>query len=164
MNESLKQTLSTVSFKEAAIETLGETPQFRPRNQDQVTYFQRKAREIKRFGADPILAIHEVAISLERFVWSIATFPELVVSCGMPQLIEKALSAVGSDTLLMSYDTTFNLGDFYLSALVMKLEVFQEKPTIPIAFLIHTRKYQKMHESFFSNLSENGFSQMRVLL
>ena len=38
---------------------------------------------------------------------------------------------------LLSYDTTFQLGDFYVSTLAFWHTLFKEAPVIPVAFLIH---------------------------
>ena len=55
---------------------------------------------------------------------------------------------------LPGYDTTFKLGDFYVSILVFRHAVFNEIPVTPVAFLTHDRKFQKVHERFFGQLVE----------
>jgi hypothetical protein len=40
------------------------------------------------------------------------------------------------------YDTTFYLGDVYVSTMAMQHPMFEEKPVIPIAFMCNERKYQ----------------------
>jgi len=40
---------------------------------------------------------------------------------------------------LISYDTTFDLGDFFVSVLVFKHVLFQDGNTIPAAFIYDTR-------------------------
>ena len=49
---------------------------------------------------------------------------------------------------LLGYDTTFKHGDFYVSVLVFRHAMFNESPVIPVAFPIHDRKFQKVHERF----------------
>jgi len=44
-------------------------------------------------------------------------------------------------TELLSYDTTFQLGDFYVSVLCFRHTLFKEAPVIPAAFLVHERKF-----------------------
>ena len=46
----------------------------------------------------------------------------------------------------LTYDTTFKLGDFYVSILLFKHALFAEAPAIPAAFLMHERKFQASHE------------------
>ena len=48
-----------------------------------------------------------------------------------------------------NYDTTFQLGDFYVSPLIFRHTIFEEKPCIPAMFLIHERKYTETHQEMF---------------
>ena len=52
-------------------------------------------------------------------------------------------------TQLLSYDTTFLLGDFYVPSLVFRHTVFKQRPCIPAMFLIHERKYTETHLAMF---------------
>ena len=60
-----------------------------------------------------------------------------------------------SEQLYLSYDTTFNLGDFYVSVIVFKHILFKETPLIPLAFVIHDRKFSSVHEIFFNFLKNS---------
>jgi hypothetical protein len=51
--------------------------------------------------------------------------------------------------IFFSYDTTFNLGDFYLSILVVQMSCFKEKPCVPVAFVLHDRKFENVHKHLF---------------
>ena len=51
-------------------------------------------------------------------------------------------------TQQLSYDTTFNLGYFYVSVLFRETE-FLSKPVIPLAYLIHERKRYATNDVFF---------------
>ena len=50
---------------------------------------------------------------------------------------------------LLSYDTTFQLGDFYVSTFCFRHTLFKEAPVIPAAFLIHERKFEAHHTELF---------------
>ena len=50
---------------------------------------------------------------------------------------------------LLSYDTTFLLGDFYVSPLVFRHTIFRENPCIPVMFLLHERKFKETHQEMF---------------
>ena len=54
---------------------------------------------------------------------------------------------------LLSYDTTFQLRNFYLSILLYKSMIFQEELCIPALFLMHERKFTSIHATFFSELN-----------
>ena len=57
---------------------------------------------------------------------------------------------------LLSYDTTFQLGDFYVSSLLFRHTIFKESPVIPALFLIHERNF-KVPMKFFSVLQKKRF-------
>lgn len=50
---------------------------------------------------------------------------------------------------LISYDTTFLLGDFYVSPLIIKQTIFEQKPCIPVMFMLHERKLTTTHLEMF---------------
>jgi len=50
---------------------------------------------------------------------------------------------------MLSYDTTFQLGDFYVSPLLFRHTLFVESPVVPALFLIHERKFETAHEQLF---------------
>ena len=55
---------------------------------------------------------------------------------------------------VLCYETTFELGDFYVSPLVFRHTIFDQKPIIPVAFLIHDRKFPDAHEMFLKILKD----------
>ncbi|KAK3108536.1 hypothetical protein FSP39_010086 [Pinctada imbricata] len=59
-----------------------------------------------------------------------------------------------SSPVCLVYDTTFNLGDFYVSPLVFRHVLFEQGPLIPLAFLIHERKQQKCHNRLFEFIAD----------
>ena len=58
--------------------------------------------------------------------------------------MDRLLSFV--DGQLLSYDTTFQLGDFYVSPLLFRNVLFSKSPVMPAAFLVHERKLKHCHE------------------
>ena len=78
--------------------------------------------------------------------------------CGLEQLIQQlnTLCDIKSSVQqqLLSYDTTFQLGDFYVSPLLFRHVMFSTSPVIPALFLIHERKFYKVHAEFMQTLAE----------
>jgi len=66
-------------------------------------------------------------------------------------MLDKCKNAI----LLMTYDTTFNLGDFYVTTLVVQMTSFTERPIMPVAFMLHERKFQKFHVQFCEGIAEH---------
>ena len=118
-----------------------------------------KVRNIKmtinkqnRISHDALYNIHEIAYDLPDFVWTIQTYPDVIVVCGMKDIMDqmdRILQIESQSKQLFSYDTTFNIGDFFVSPLLFRHTIFKESPVIPGLFLIHERKLQKKHEILF---------------
>lgn len=126
--------------------------QFQPRNRKQLQYYKESNLRISK---DSLLALHELACMVAGFVWTITTFPDLVVVCCLPQLLDFVVRLCQSKPVLLSYDTTFNMGDFYLSILCVRMECFTSRPCIPLAFMLHDRKFQWMHDHFFTHVQKH---------
>ena len=67
-----------------------------------------------------MLNAHEHAYELTDFVHYFATVPYLVVGIGMKKLFQELelLLQTRDKTELLSYDTTFQLGPYYVSVLL----------------------------------------------
>ena len=94
----------------------------------------------------------ELAYHISDFVWQIDIYPNLVAVIGNKKVMEelkKLLKVKSNNPVVLGYDTTFNLGDYYVSPLVFRHLLFNSEPVIPVAFVIHERKFEKVHERFF---------------
>ena len=113
---------------------------------------KHKSNEQKRLSQDSLFNLHEIAYDLPQFVWFIQTYPDLLCICGIQEILDqldRILLIDSSFPQLLSYDTTFKLGDFYVSTLLFRHVIFKESPVIPALFLIHERRFQSTHEIFF---------------
>ena len=91
----------------------------------------------------------------EGFIHFIATYPDLVCIAGLEEMLghlNTVLENVPKVDQLLSYDTTFSMGDFYVSALLFKYGIFENSPVVPALFLIHERKFQSHHQHLFEIL------------
>ena len=63
-------------------------------------------------------------------------------------------SDMNEDWVSLQCDTTYEMGDFYVTTLSFTHKFFttenNTRPNIPLAFLMHDRKYQHVHESFLN--------------
>jgi len=55
----------------------------------------------------------------------------------------------GKESATVYYDTTFTMGDFYVSALLYRHTVFVGSPVMPLLMLIHERRTTESHELLF---------------
>ncbi len=128
----------------------------KPRNTKQISNMQQSERQKSRLSHDALYNLHELAYDISPFVISIKTFPDVLIVCGHSSLSEElnSLLQVESESpQLLSYDTTFQLGDFYLSAFLFRHTIFSSSPVIPCLFLLHERKFQSCHEELMREIA-----------
>lgn len=126
-------------------------PVYTPRNLKQLRNLRHKNLEQMRISNDTLYNIHEIAYDLPDFIWKIVTFPDLVCICGLKEILTEfdRVLHLQSNCQLLSYDTTFQLGDFYVSPLIFRHSLFEENPCIPAMFTIHERKYTETHQEMW---------------
>ena len=91
-------------------------------------------------------------MDLPNFVHKIITHPDLLCVFGQRDILNEmdiVLQLDSPSPQLLSYDTTFKLGDFYISTLSFRHTLFKESPTIPAVFLLHERKFEAHHKEMF---------------
>lgn len=148
-----KQEISSLGSKYSA----SLQPVCLPRNVKQIQNAQAQKRQKSRLSHDALYNLHEIAYDLNGFVHKIETYPNLTVICGLKHLTDQLnnLIQLKSDIpILLSYDTTFQLGDFYISPFLFQHVLFTASPVIPAGFLLHERKFQDVHEKFLRYISE----------
>ena len=124
-----------------------------PRNSKQVENARMKQLRNMRISHDALYNLHELATDMPDFIHVIRTHPDLVCICGQKAMLDeldRAILLKSPTPQLLSYDTTFQLGDFYLSTLSFRHTLFKEAPVIPAAFMIHERKFQSAHTEFLA--------------
>jgi len=103
---------------------------------------------------DALYNLHEIAYDTSGFVRRMETFPNLVVICAFQDLIgelNRMIQAQLDIPILLSYDTTFYLGDtIYVSPFLFRHVLFGSSPVVPAAFLLHERKFECMHDTFMA--------------
>ena len=72
---------------------------------------------------------------------------QISVVCGIKHFLMEcnrllALHSTLPSSQFLSYDTTFQLGDFYLSPLLFRNTLFQKSPVMPV---MHERKLKSTH-------------------
>ena len=116
----------------------------KPQNSKQIANLQQGECNRSRFTHDELYNLHELVYYLCGFIITIRTFPELIVVCGHGSLVEELdglLQEESEAPQLLSYDTTFLLGDFYLSVFLFQHTTYSSSTVIPGFFLIHERKF-----------------------
>ena len=121
-----------------------------PRNLKQLHNLKHRQDAKLKLGNDDIANLYELTMHLGGYVKIIDLWPEFTVILMNDDLLKELskLLDVNNADIVLSYDTNFNLGDFYVSVLSFRHTIFKTSkhgtsPTIPVAFMIHDRKKQK---------------------
>ena len=123
-------------------------PTQKPRDMKQLRNLRYTHLHSTKISKDDIYNLQEIAYDIVK----ITTFPDLVCVCGRKELLDEAdrVIQIGGDQLL-SYDTTFQLGDFYVSPLILRHIIFKE----PAMCLLHERKFTETHKEMFHECAKN---------
>ena len=109
-----------------------------------------------RISKDELYNLHEIAYDTGDFVRAIVTLPNLMCVCvhGFKEVLSEANKVItlNESSQLLSYDTTFMLGDFNVSILLFRHTIFVDNPCIPALFLIHEKKLSESHQFFSKKL------------
>ena len=127
------------------------------RNLDQVKNCQKSERNKIRISHDAFYNIVEQKLEYGDFISDFRLFPNFIVVGYYKEILDKFQNLLGREDLPameLSYDTTFNLGDFYVSFLIFKETEFLDMPIIPLFYFIHDRKLQVVHEIFFQFVAD----------
>ncbi len=135
-----------------------------PRDRKQVENFQCGERQNLRLSRDALYnlmyASHEF-----KFVRYLEVVPFFVCIMWLDSLAEKILQLLDRKDLgdiAFYYDTTFKVGDFYVSVLTVKFTEYEDpSPVIPFALMFHERKLSRTHDTFFRELAYNFPSLVR---
>jgi hypothetical protein len=124
-----------------------------PKNSKQVENIRYKQMQKRRISHDALYNMHELAVDLPGFVHLIHTHPDLVCVLGQKAILDqldRVLILDSPSTQLLSYDTIFQLGDFYVSILCFRHTLFKRAPVLPAAFLLHERKFEAHHKELLT--------------
>ena len=110
---------------------------------------QSATRQEQRYSHDDLFNLVELAQDITGYIHRMFLVPELGVVLAhrwMLQELRAVLSVPGAQPQLLSYDMTYNLGDFYVSPILFRHTLFEQAPVMPAAFLIHEKRTQFAHE------------------
>lgn len=131
-----------------------------PKNTKQVWNSLYNKRHQFRLTHDGTYNAFFVAQHLDDFVRRIVFFPKeanmivCLLKQDMAALLNDVLS-ISNEKILLAYDTTFGLGSHWVSVLSARLPIFEGRPLVPVAFLVHERKYKRDHEYFLKLVADS---------
>ncbi|VDI63133.1 Hypothetical predicted protein [Mytilus galloprovincialis] len=104
-----------------------------PRNTKQVKNILSKDRQEKALSKDDIYDLVLLAYQLDGFASEVLVYPDLYAVVALPEIInafKDIIELKSEDPVYLVYDTTFNLGDCYVSPIVFKHVIFDETPFV----------------------------------
>ena len=98
-----------------------------PPNTEHVKNVQSKVLAKQRLSHDAIYNLHEIAIDIPDFIHVIHTYLNFICVCGQKSIFDELdrLLLLDSPSPQVSYDTTFQLGDFYVPTLAFQHVLFK---------------------------------------
>jgi len=127
------------------------------RNVEQVRNLLKKRRRECRLTQDALYNMISLELDLACFISFFQVLPYTVIMGYDDKLVAILKKLIGREDLppqMFTYDTTFKLGDFYLSALIFKQTEFTTPFLVPVAYVMHDRKLDEVHELFFKMITD----------
>jgi len=133
---------------------------FAARDEKQVKNLKQAQKNKRKISNCELFSIFEMAKQdMGEFILKMDLIPFQVIIFGEPstlQLCNSLLTAAAKNNelnQLLCYDTTFELGDALVSILVARNTMVFGDPIFPVAFMIHERKVQEIHDLFWKTLT-----------
>lgn len=132
------------------------TPVDRPRNPKQCENILYSHNRLSHINQDEIFSVVELTQDLPNFFHLLSLIPSTRLYMATKESLDIAkleLSIYKSDRShkqILGYDTTYQLGDYYVSPLVMRKTNLDGEPLFPVIFHLHEKKDQLYHKEFFS--------------
>jgi len=92
-----------------------------------------------------------------KLVKNIVSYPDLIIVMYRAELWDKIKEQLGRENsphFCLSYETMFELGDMYVSALIVRLDEFVETPSVPLLIMVHERKLKANHRYFWKKVAD----------
>ncbi|CAF1616659.1 unnamed protein product, partial [Didymodactylos carnosus] len=117
------------------------------KNRKQIQYRRQKHLNQLKLTQDDMFALYSIGLHHLEFVRYFLVLPQLVIICAHKQIIDlfNALLSMTTSKIVISYDTTFNLTDGYVSSLIYRHDAFESQPAIVLAYMIHETKQEWAH-------------------
>ena len=109
-----------------------------------------KINKEKSIGDDAFFNVNVIGKELTCVKW-IQSQPHLVIITADDQLIEETnnLLTEFNGHVLFSYDTTFQIGDFFVTPLLCRHPFLENDVAFPIPYFYHDSKAELAHDTFF---------------
>ena len=129
-----------------------------------VKNFKAQINREFRISHDALYNVYQLCFQLKfnnrkgqekDFITQLSLHPRILLHLMANPLLSalEQLLKLCTEPVILHYDTLFNVGDYYLSTLSFRHKLFVGDPIIPVAFLIHSRRYHSDHVEFFQSIT-----------
>lgn len=104
-----------------------------------------------------IVDLRDLAFELETFVKSIKTVPEFICVMGSEEMLQEFDRVLDLDctySQLLSYNSVYLPGGYFVSTLMFRHLLFEGSPFMPIALVLHKNLTTKQGDGFLSSIIE----------
>ena len=122
------------------------------RNETQMRNIRQSWLNSQKLGPDPLNNLHQIAKELPGYIRKLDTLESFICILAMDDIVNMVDVMLENEVLVFGYDTTFELGDFYCSVLLVRHPYIKGRPAVPVAFLLHETKMQTMHSRFMRKM------------
>ncbi|CAM4845793.1 unnamed protein product [Rotaria magnacalcarata] len=121
-----------------------------PRNAAQCQYRRQKYLKNQKITCDEIKNLILLSYELNGFYKLLQPQPEASIVLMHDQMKQQFANLLTKTKEIIPpyYDTTFSLGEIYVSILGYRHVMLSEKPILPLAILMHDSKRELVHERF----------------
>ncbi|CAF3364813.1 unnamed protein product [Rotaria socialis] len=121
-----------------------------PRNAAQCQYRRQKYLKNQKITCDEIKNLILLSYELNGFYKLLQLQPETSIVLMHDQMKQQFANLLTKtkEIIPLYYDTTFSLGEIYVSILGFRHVMFSEKPILTLAILMHDSKRELVHERF----------------
>lgn len=142
---------------------LTEAPKEISRHKNEAVRDMKQVQNVKgnverklKLGPCSLYSTLEIAAEdQERFVQEIMVWPHVrivLLHVDLVEVLSGLLNREDLDTVEVTLDTTFTMGDFYVTPFSFTETEFVNKPSIPVGFLIHETRDAEVHRALFDQI------------
>ena len=125
----------------------------KPKSSKQVANKQYNSRRNYDIDECEITSVLQMNNEIGRFVKHLSLLPSLKIILINNELASLwASMAADEGVSTLSIDTTYNLGDFYVTTVVGRHRYFEREPAFSVACLLHHRRDSSSHETLLKEL------------
>ncbi|XP_075062830.1 uncharacterized protein LOC142151269 [Mixophyes fleayi] len=126
-----------------------------PESVGQISHKMKNVRTKRKMSREDLYGVYDLHFALDNFIRNLILMPEFIIVVSLPEIVNlyNEVCSINQHQLL-SYDTTFRLGEYFVSPIVFKCPFFEEQPSIPLAAMISDNRSIDVHKIFFRAMND----------